>query len=350
MHKDVDFDQYVTSREANESTEVSNDLILEKPPKGSKSWCKICKKDLKPNSYRKHMVRHLNEAIAAKEVVKNDAKVGEDDKSVSNKSSEVSSNLPSTDPTLIKIENIESVMEVTMEENVQEKCKLCYSTFESKTQLEDHVKLVHMDDMEAMTKEFTEEDCIFQCPKCSEKFFTANIRFHHVIAKHSTGKDALIVGPICTECDKTFSSKQALRKHKSTQHSELNLKPILSMRTPEKPTIEMVKLNFQELMKRTRQTEKKRDVKAEEDSFEQVPLAKDKIESLRLLFEEGRIEKSQLVEEVVEMVGKVEMVDKQKADKEVVEDLVATKPAMLSEDLEDDCIPQMDPTLIERIK
>ena len=90
---------------------------------------------------------------------------------------------------MVKLENIESVMEVTMEENVQEKCKLCYSPFESKSQLEEHVKLVHMDDMEAMTKEFTEEDCIFQCPKCSEKFFTANIRFHHVIAKHSTGKE-----------------------------------------------------------------------------------------------------------------------------------------------------------------
>ena len=360
MHKDIDFGQYIASKEDDqkENTEVPNEIIQEglpKPPKGSKSWCKLCKKDLKPNSYRKHMVRHLNEAIAAKEVALNDAKVASDDsiKSSENLETEVSPNLPSTDSMVVKLENIESVMEVTMEENVQDKCKLCYSLFENKAQLEGHVKLVHMDDMEAMTKEFTEEDCIFQCPKCNEKFFTANIRFHHVIAKHSSGKDALIIGPICTECDKTFSSKQALQKHKSTQHSNWNLlKPILSMRTPEKPTMEMVKLNFQELMKRTRQTEKKReDVKAEDDSFEQMPLAKEKIESLRLLFEEGRIEKSQLVEEVVEMVGnvgKVEMVEK-----EVVEDLVRTEAAsvaMLTADMDDDCIPQMDPTLYERIK
>ena len=68
------------------------------------------------------------------------------------------------------------------------------------------------------------------------------------------------------------------------------MKPILSMRTPEKPTMEMVKLNFQELMRKTRMTEKKRDVKAETDPLEHVPLPKDKMESLRILFEEGKIE------------------------------------------------------------
>ena len=241
-----------------------------------------------------------------------------------------------------------------MEENVQEKCKLCYSLFENTLKLEEHVKLVHMDDMEAMTKDFTEEDCIFQCPKCSEKFFTANIRFHHVIAKHSSGKDALVIGqPTCTECDKAFSSKQALKKHKSTQH----LKPILSMRTPEKPTMEMVKLNFQELMRKTRMTEKKRDVKAETDPLEHVPLPKEKMESLRILFEEGKIEKSRLVEEVVEVVEMVEMVGKRKVVEEVeeVEDKqtadespVSTEEVVVAAD--DDCIPQMDPTLLERVK
>ena len=101
-------------------------------------------------------------------------------------------------------------------------------------------------------------------------------------------------------------------------------------------------------------TEKKRDVKAETDPLEHVPLPKDKMESLRILFEEGKIEKSRLVEEVVEVVEMVEMVGKRKVveeaeDKQTADESpVSTGEVVVAAD--DDCIPQMDPTLLERVK
>ena len=105
-------------------------------------------------------------------------------------------------------------------------------------------------------------------------------------------------------------------------------------------------------------TEKKRvDVKAETDPLEHVPLPKEKMESLRILFEEGKIEKSRLVEEVVEVVEMVEMVGKRKVVEEVeeVEDKQTADESPVSTGevgvaADDDCIPQMDPTLLERVK
>ena len=342
-HKDLSFDQYLSIKDADhqkDGSKIANEKKQEdlpKPTKGSKSWCKMCSQDLKPDSYRAHMVRHLNEAIAAKEVVLNEAKSTKDDKpaGVSEKPliTEPSSNLCNNDFLTVKMEKIESIMDVSAEEHIQqEKCKLCYSLFDNKSKLEEHVKLVHMDDMEALMKDFTEEDCIFQCPKCSEKFFTANIRLHHVVEKHSKGKEALVIGPTCAECDKTFSSNQALKRHKNTQHTDL-LKPALSLKTPEKTTMEMVKLNFQELLKKARTTEKKRDFNSEVGK-----LSKEKTEGLHDKFESGRIEGRQ---EVVEMV--------EKEEEEVVEIPFLEEVALsLAED--DDCIPTLDPTLLERVK
>jgi hypothetical protein len=201
-HKDVEYSEYklmnsTIAEKLASPEDGQSGLLTANPTQFAISWCNICLQKVEQEIYEKHMEEHLKPTVIKAEPAEN------------------------SEPTDDKLAN----------------CKLCYSTFKSDIGLERHIQRVHKDDMEALITDFTEDECIFQCPSCPQKFFTTNIRFHHVVSKHGASS-----GHPCLQCDKKFSKQPGLDKHMKRAHGQMQATPI-------KPTLLEIDMSNAQMVK-----------------------------------------------------------------------------------------------------
>ena len=106
-------------------------------------------------------------------------------------------------------------------------CKLCYTKFKTKKYVKQHYKSVHKHDEAFLSREISEEDCIFKCSVCDLRFVTEKILGVHE-TKHneveSQNKNTLKLKHgkstrYCQLCNAIFKKSSIFRRHTQNVHN-----------------------------------------------------------------------------------------------------------------------------------
>ena len=97
---------------------------------------------------------------------------------------------------------------------IMHKCKLCHVRLVRKEYVKKHMESVHRNDIHLLDAQlnptFSRSDCKFDCPECSIKLISAELRDFHVAKSHGIGAEQ------CGNCERRFKTKERLRKHQGS--------------------------------------------------------------------------------------------------------------------------------------
>ena len=100
--------------------------------------------------------------------------------------------------------------------NQRYSCKLCYSKFKAFSNLLNHCKGIHSNDLHLLSKTITDEDLKFPCLKCKAKFLKESLVEYHFSKRHEIQSD--IQSNKCFLCNMNMKSSKAFMSHKYRIH------------------------------------------------------------------------------------------------------------------------------------